>query len=35
MSRELSEFSDLIDAHFNMWDTEPDNFWEQVLNMFI
>ena len=35
MSRELLEFSDLIDEHFNMDDTEPDNFWQQLVNMFI
>lgn len=35
MSRELLEFSDLIDEHFNMEDVEPENFWQQLINMFI
>jgi len=35
MSRELFEFSELIDEQFDMVDTEPDDFWESVFNMFI
>ncbi len=39
MSRELIEFSDLIDEQFDMgdieMDAEADDFWESVLNMFI
>jgi len=37
MSRELLEFSDLIDEQFELPDTEtePDDFWESVLNLFI
>lgn len=35
MSRELVEFSDLIDEQFDIEVSEDDNFWESVLNMFI
>jgi len=35
MSRELIEFSDLIDEHFAMSDAEPDDFWQMIINMFI
>jgi hypothetical protein len=35
MSRELTEFSDLIDEQFDMEDTEPDTFWNDILNLFI
>jgi hypothetical protein len=35
MSRELLEFSELIEAHFNMPDPEPEDFWQMIINMFI
>jgi len=37
MSRELLEFSDLIDEQFELpeIDSEADDFWESVLNLFI
>ena len=38
MSRELLEFSDMIDEQFNFTDKEvieEDNFWELVVNLFI
>lgn len=35
MSRELIEFSDLIDEQFDAEVGDDDNFWESVLNMFI
>ena len=35
MSRELLEFSELIEVHFNMADPEPEDFWQMVINMFI
>jgi hypothetical protein len=35
MSRELIEFSDLIDECFDRVDTEPENFWQQLIHMFI
>ena len=35
MSRELFEFSELIDEQFDIADTEPDDFWQSVFNMFI
>jgi hypothetical protein len=35
MSRELLEFSDLIDQHFAMPDAEPEDFWQMIINMFI
>ena len=35
MSRELIEFSELIDEQFDMEDIEEDDFWQSVLNMFI
>ena len=35
MSRELIEFSELIDEQFDMEDIEDDDFWQSVLNMFI
>ncbi len=35
MSRELIEFSDMIDEQFDIADAEPDNFWEQLVNLFI
>ena len=37
MSRELLEFSDMIDKQFDITDLEleEDDFWQSVLNMFI
>jgi hypothetical protein len=37
MSRELLEFSALIDEQFEFTETEPeaDDFWQLVWNMFI
>lgn len=35
MSRELIEFSDLIDEQFDVVDTEAEDFWQSVLNLFI
>jgi len=35
MSRELIEFSDLIDEHFVMNDPEPEDFWQMIINTFI
>lgn len=35
MSRELIEFSDLIDEQFDLVAIEPDDFWQIVVNMFI
>jgi hypothetical protein len=35
MSRELLEFSELIDEHFVMPDAEPEDFWQMIINMFI
>jgi len=35
MSRELIEFSDMIDEQFDIADAEQDNFWEQLVNLFI
>jgi len=35
MSRELIEFSDMIDEQFDMVITEPDDFWQMIINMFI
>jgi hypothetical protein len=37
MSRELLEFSDMIDDQFEITDIEleADEFWQSVLNMFI
>jgi len=38
MSRELIEFSELIDEQFDMGEieqVEPDDFWTSVVNMFI
>ena len=35
MSRELIEFSVLIDEHFEIADTEPEDFWQMIINMFI
>lgn len=35
MSRELIEFSELIDEQFDMEDIEEEDFWQSVLNMFI
>jgi hypothetical protein len=35
MSRELTEFSDLIDEQFDIEDTEPDTFWNDILHLFI
>ncbi len=35
MSRELLEFSDMIDEQFDIFIDEPDNFWQEVVNMFI
>lgn len=35
MSRELEEFSELIDEQFDIADIEPEDFWQQPANMFI
>jgi hypothetical protein len=35
MSRELLEFSEMIDKQFDMPAIEPDNFWQLIANMFI
>ena len=35
MSRELLEFSDMIDAQFDIAAVEPDDFWQMIANMFI
>jgi len=35
MSRELLEFSEMIDEQFDMPAIEPDNFWQLIVNMFI
>jgi len=35
MSRELIEFSDLIDEQFDIGGVEPEDFWQLILNMFI
>ena len=36
MSRELTEFSDLIDEQFEIEESnEPDTFWNDILNLFI
>lgn len=35
MSRELFEFSEMIDAQFDMPAIEPDDFWQLIVNMFI
>jgi hypothetical protein len=35
MSRELAEFSDLIDEQFDKEDIEPDTFWNDIINLFI
>ncbi len=35
MSQELIDFSDMIDAQFDITAIEPDDFWQSVLNMFI
>jgi hypothetical protein len=35
MSRELLEFSDMIDAQFDTAAIEPDDFWQVIVNMFI
>ena len=35
MSRELIEFSELINEQFDTDEIEEDDFWQSVLNMFI
>lgn len=35
MSRELIEFSELIDEQFDFPETEPEDFWQMTINMFI
>jgi hypothetical protein len=35
MSRELKEFSDLIDEQFDIAEIEEEGFWESILEMFI
>jgi len=37
MSRELIEFSELIDEQFDLgnMDAEAEDFWQSVLNLFI
>ena len=35
MSRELTEFSELIDEQFDLAEPEAEDFWQSVLNLFI
>lgn len=35
MSRELMEFSDQIDELFDQAVVQPEDFWEQLVNLFI
>ncbi len=36
MSKELKDFSELIDEQFDIdMDIEVDGFWQNILNMFI
>jgi len=35
MSRELLEFSDMIDEQFDIDDVDTEDFWELPANMFI
>jgi len=35
MSSELIEFSNMIDEQFDIEETEGDDFWQSVLNMFL
>ncbi len=35
MSRELTEFSELIDELFDTAEVEEDDFWESFPNLFI
>ncbi len=35
MSRELTEFSELLDEQFDMEDADQDDFWQMIMNMFI
>jgi hypothetical protein len=35
MSRELLEFSDMIDEHFEFTEIEEGDFWELMVNLFI
>jgi hypothetical protein len=37
MSKELLEFSEMIDEQFEIGESfiEPEGFWQAVLNMFI
>lgn len=37
MSKELLEFSEMIEEQFEFAEivTEPDDYWQSVLNMFI
>jgi hypothetical protein len=35
MSRELIEFSELIDELFDIEDNEAEDFWQSISNMFI
>jgi hypothetical protein len=35
MSRELAEFSELIDEQFDLEELEESDFWQSVLNMYI
>ena len=35
MSRELAEFSELIDEQFVLEELDTSEFWQSVLNMFI
>ena len=38
MSRELIEFSEMIDEQFDITETTPqtgDDFWEVMINLFI
>jgi hypothetical protein len=35
MSRELIEFSDLLDEQFDIAEVEEEEYWQSILNMFI
>ena len=35
MSRELIEFSELLDEQFDLPEAEEQDFWQMLINMFI
>jgi hypothetical protein len=35
MSRELTEFSELIEEQFDLEETDQEDFWQMIMNMFI